>query len=238
MMKSFVTETLRRGAGEVGGSLLIIGGGTLLVLVGMSLEQLWLVILGALVATVGVVAIAVSGKHLTEYGAGQKGEQLLQKRLEEILSDEYLAIFNYPIGDKDIDCVLLGPSGLFAIETKHHKGDIYFDDDGWHQRKTGRRGGRYEGSLRNPRGQVLFGVRELKRQLEEKGVKVFVRGVVVFTNPHARLHIQRDPKPVKICTLHDIEHCLRGSHHGRVITERKSHDVDRILREQCGVCTP
>lgn len=232
IMKSHVTETLRRGASEVGGSLLIVGFGTLVMLTGMSLELLWIMIFGALIGAVGVVAMAVSGRNVAEYGAGQKGEGLLQEQLDHILTDDYLAIFNFPIANKDIDCLLVGPSGFFAIETKHHKGNIWYDDQGWHQRKTGRRGGRYEGSLRNPRGQVLYGVRALKTLLESHGMKVFVRGIVVFTNPDAHLHIERDPKPVKVCRLSEIEHCFRSSH-GRVLTERKIHEIERILRQYC-----
>lgn len=237
IMKSHVTETLKRGASEVGGSLLILGFGTLVALVGMSLELFLVMVFGALIGAVGVVALAVSGRNVAEYGAGEKGEVLLQKQLEHVLTDQYLAIFNFPIGSKDIDCVVLGPAGLFAIETKHHKGMIWYDDNGWHQRKTGRHGGHYEGSLKNPRGQVLFGVRELKRLLDERGVKVFVRGMVVFTNPDAHLHIERDPKPVRVCHLSDIDHCFRSSH-GRVLTERKAHEVGRILREYCGETGP
>lgn len=232
VMKSHVTETLRRGASEVGGSLIILGIGTLVVLTGMSLEMLWVMIFGALIGTVGVVALAVSGKNVAEYGAGQKGETLLQQALDHILTDKYLAIFNFPIADKDIDCVVLGPSGLYAIETKHHKGNIWYDDHGWHQRKTGRRGGRYDGSLRNPRGQVLYGVRELKKMLEERGIKVFVRGVVLFTNRDAHLHIERDPKPVRVCHIADIEHCFRSAQN-RVLTERKIQDIEHALREYC-----
>lgn len=232
VMKSHVSETLKRGASEVGGSLLILGFGTLVALVGISLEMLWVMVFGALIGAVGVVAMAVSGRNVAEYGAGHKGEVLLQERLEHVLTDQYLTIFNFPIGSKDIDCVVVGPAGVFAIETKHHKGTIWYDDHGWHQRKTGRRGGHYDGSLKNPRGQVLFGVRELKRLLEERGVKVFVRGIVIFTNPDAHLHIERDPKPVKVCHIADLDHCFRSAQ-GRVLTERKAQEVGRILRDYC-----
>ncbi len=79
---------------------------------------------------------------------------------------------------------------------------------------------------------MLYGVRELKRMLEDRGIKVFVRGIVLFTNRDARLHIERDPKPVRVCHIADIEHCFRSAQN-RVLTERKIQDIEQALRQYC-----
>ena len=86
----------------------------------------------------------------------------------------------------DIDCILVGPSGLFVFEVKHHHGLIlyrnriwsglkwadrellclYIYRNGvWARIKVGRRGTLYRGQLGDPSGQLYRNIRRLKELL-------------------------------------------------------------------------
>jgi len=129
------------------------------------------------------------------YEPGYEGEKVLKEKLHSLLPDDYIAYFGFPLSHgQDIDCVLPGPSGLYVIEVKNHVGDIRYSDNGWEQIKIGRSGNTYYGNLKNPSGQVLAGISEIKKHLESKGIDNFINGVVVFTNPAANQIIEKGPK--------------------------------------------
>jgi len=98
---------------------------------------------------------------------GVKGENTLRKVLKNALSDEYTGIFNVPAIAGDIDCVLVGPLGVYAIDAKHHKGTITYAYGGWNQLKVGRGGTAYHGKIGNPSRQMMGHIHFLKGLLQE-----------------------------------------------------------------------
>ena len=57
------------------------------------------------------------------YRKGGKGERLVAKRLAK-LGEEWLVLHSIPVGDKgtDIDHLVMGPGGVFSLNTKNHSG--------------------------------------------------------------------------------------------------------------------
>ena len=110
--------------------------------------------------------------------AGLEGEEEVASRLRSVLGDEWV-LFSGVVVDGawgDIDHVLVGPAGVFAIEVKNWSGEIVYDDDRrlW-----------YRISNRAPNGEIL---KDPVRQIEQAaaalrrllGIKT--TPVVVFTN--------------------------------------------------------
>jgi Nuclease-related domain len=46
--------------------------------------------------------------------AGIDGELIFRQELRELLGNGWTAFYNLPTGPGDIDCVLVGPSGLYG----------------------------------------------------------------------------------------------------------------------------
>jgi hypothetical protein len=66
--------------------------------------------------------------------AGIIGEQRVANTLLSSLSDEYSLFNNVKLkgmGDGDIDHIVIGPTGIFAMETKNWRGRISFWGDDW-----------------------------------------------------------------------------------------------------------
>ena len=91
------------------------------------------------------------------------------------LSDDYTAYYNLPLNGNgrasDIDCILVGPSGLFVFEVKHHHGLILYRNGVWARIKVGRRGTLYRGQLGDPSGQLYRNIRKLKELLGKDQIK-------------------------------------------------------------------
>ena len=149
---------------------------------------------GALLADpiTGVVPImagaAMANNHLKKksiFEIGLKGENALRDNLREILTDEHTVLYNVPAEKGDIDCIIIGPEGLYAIEAKNHKGVITYADSSWKQVKRSRNGSFHTGSLKNPSFQLIGNIKWLKGYLARYNIKAWINGLIVFTNPDA-----------------------------------------------------
>ena len=149
---------------------------------------------GALLAdpVTGIVPImagaAMANNHLKKksiFEIGLKGENALRDHLREILTDEHTVLYNVPAEKGDIDCIIIGPEGLYAIEAKNHKGVITYADSSWKQVKRSRNGSFHTGSLKNPSFQLIGNIKWLKGYLARYNIKAWINGFIVFTNPDA-----------------------------------------------------
>ncbi len=130
---------------------------------------------------------------------GLKGEEDLKERLSDTLSDDYTAFFNLPFGRGDIDCFLIGPTGAYLFDVKSHKGYILYSDGQWSQLKVGRKGRVYRGEhIKDPSLQLRRGIQEIKCYLSQHGVSLWIEGVILFTDPGARLFCERPSKGIRI----------------------------------------
>lgn len=168
---------------------------------------------GTIAAVVVLSAIVRRlGRGKKSWRAGIRGETRVKTILRGQLGPDYAVFYNIPTGNGDIDCVVVGPTGVFALEIKEHRGQIFYTKaSGWSQIKVGRGGTPYRGGLRNPSSQLLAGIRWLKGALREAGVDVWVDGIIVFTNPAVTLHVASDLRGVSAVKVENLaERLLMG----------------------------
>lgn len=131
------------------------------------------------------------------WSQGASGEELVAEKLSH-LPPSY-RVFNdvtLPGYGANLDHVVVGPTGVFVIETKSHKGYISYERGEWLQRKWGRRGTEYRGRIGNPSRQVEVAARKLARYINtELGLSkpISVTPLLVFTNPEATLQTSESP---------------------------------------------
>jgi Nuclease-related domain len=58
------------------------------------------------------------------WARGAEGEEVVGGVLESLAEDGWLAIHDVALGRGNIDHIAIGPAGIFAIETKSHRGRI------------------------------------------------------------------------------------------------------------------
>jgi hypothetical protein len=129
--------------------------------------------------------------------AGLRGQRLLPQMLSG-LSDDYFLInnLNLPGRADDIDHVLVGPNGIFALETKHHRGRIFCRDGQWYQSKISRAGHlQPESPIRDPTQQLKRNVDYLRSCINRtdrplsRRTALWIEGLVVFTHPAVSLDL-------------------------------------------------
>jgi hypothetical protein len=131
--------------------------------------------------------------------AGIEGEQRVAAELGRVLSDEWTLLHGYLNRRGEIDHLLLGPSGLFAIEVKTVNATVHIDGDRWRADKYDRYGNLVEQRLiedrkgRSPSRQLTEPAAELESFLHRRGQPVQVQRVVLLLHERSKLGVVRNP---------------------------------------------
>ncbi len=165
-----------------------------LVMVGVS-------VLGFLIT---LIMITSTQNNIIIKGQGVSGEDTSAEALASMLDDSYTVFQNVVVElegkQSEIDLVVVGNNGIFAVEVKNRNGRIEgsFNTDRWFQHKTGRGGGDYSSDFYSPVKQVATHVFRLAGFLKKNGVRFFINGAVYFSNPEAVIRIEGEPDKIPV----------------------------------------
>jgi uncharacterized integral membrane protein len=133
------------------------------------------------------------------YRKGLKGEEAVAKILSESLNDEYSLLNDVTLTNmknSDIDHIVIGPTGVFAIETKNYRGKISYYGDDW------------EGVHGKPSVQARINAVKIHGFLEDSPTftpsQKFVEGLVVFSDSQAVLIEKKPPDRVKVLRINSL----------------------------------
>jgi hypothetical protein len=145
-------------------------------------------IAGFLISLVPLAAFYYFLRKYRIYGGGWEGEKRVIKLLGSKLSDDYVLLNDMYLrgGGGDIDHVILGPNGIFVLETKNWNGNISCNGDYW--QRSGKQNFKASPSL-----QVKRNVATIRHILDSsqalRRLDIYIEGIVVFTNNYATLHL-------------------------------------------------
>jgi len=133
------------------------------------------------------------------YEKGIIGERKVTKTLSASLNNEY-SMFNdvnlENMKSGNIDHVVVGPTGIFAIETKYRKGKISYYGDNWEG--VGRK---------SPSRQARINAMRVRKILTSSGQKsrlLWVQGIVVLADPRAEVTARKPPEQIKVFRLNEL----------------------------------
>ena len=168
-----------------------------------------MIIIGAIFGLIGLfgliitplsLIILVLGAGLFFYGYNQgkswnkgiKGESIVAEYLNQLPKDYF--IFNdvkFPGSYGNLDHVVIGPSGIYVIETKNFKGFFVIRDKEWFYKS----GKTIERARSQPGKQVINNAMSLRKFLINKGINmdgVWVSSIVTLLDKNFK--IERKPK--------------------------------------------
>jgi Nuclease-related domain len=158
--------------------------------------------------------------------AGRAGEQLVATELDAVLGDEWTLFRGYRNARGEIDHLLLGPRGVFAVEVKFHNATVYINGDDWQFDKFDRWGNRVEhGRIedrtgRSPSVQLNEPAEELEKFLGSRGQPVRVTRIVILNHQRSRIGGQRNATVQVATSAQHIVDLVRRSrfelNHGRL----------------------
>lgn len=167
--------------------------------------------------------------------AGLRG----QSRMTEILArldDDYFLLNNLRLPGRadDVDHMVAGPNGIFALETKNHRGRIFWREGQWYQAKVSRRGRpQPEEPIRDPSRQLKRNVDYLRSCINHtdpalsRRTRLWIEGAAVFTHPKVRLDL---PQPVRDTLPFPVFHAQELPEHILEHVPRRSFSKGEVRR--------
>ena len=116
--------------------------------------------------------------------------------LRNSLDDSYYLINDIRLSPhQNIDHIVIGPTGVFVIETKNYEGEIVCNKDVWVIRYYA--GGEIKDyTIKSPTKQVKRNALKVKKTLEKINPDIWINAIVVFTSNNAILHLKDCSVPI------------------------------------------
>ncbi len=166
-------------------------------------------------------------KNGKSWNKGIVGEKAVAKYLNQLPEDYF--IFNdvkFPGSYGNLDHVVIGPNGIFVIETKNYKGSYVVKQDGWYYQS-----GKYiKKTQTQPGEQVMRNVISLKKFLESNRINMYG----VWINPIVTLMNNN----YKIIEKPEYYHVLPPSAIPKFIVNKKKHVDLTILQSAIDLIEP
>jgi hypothetical protein len=143
----------------------------------------------ALAMVFPIIGIWYYWRRYRSWKMGIEGESRVTQVLRSKLNDDYYLVndvlyINDRGNTENIDHVVLGPKGVFAIETKHYRGKVTYKGSYWQVPFP---------FGRSPSSQAMSNASWVSKAIKVSGVfqtlKVWVEPIVVFSNPDVELDV-------------------------------------------------
>src|SRR6266851_2320997 len=167
--------------------------------------------------------------------AGIAGEQLVAVELGRALDDDWTLVRGYRNRRGEIDHLLVGPKGLFAIEVKNLNATVHVDGDRWRADKYDNYGNLVEQRPiadrkgRSPSEQLNEAADDLERFLRERGQPVTAQRVVILAHRRSRLGARQN-LTVLVGTSTDYVLTLLGDSADR-LSDKQQTEIQRLIQQ-------
>ena len=162
----------------------------------MANQPAFIEVLSILMIGFGGALAKFANKHYNILKSGLHGEKRTETLLNQ-LKGEYEILTNVNIHHDgrrtELDSLVIGPNGVFLVESKNVKGKISgrTDDQTYRKVSISSSGNTYESTMNNPVRQINRAIIILKNYLqEENGLHTYIQGILYFSNPETTVKIE------------------------------------------------
>jgi hypothetical protein len=169
-------------------------------------------------------------QQIEAYRKGEEGEERVVEKARQALDGDWTVFRNVILPGRrraDLDIVLVGPPGVWAVEVKSLSGEYRNVGEAWQYRA----GSRWRRMTRSPSRQARNGAIALKDFLRADGITTYVPAVVAWAEQGGHVSIE-DPT-VPVWTLDRIEDELGNLWNGQRLTAQVQEQIVEKLTRVC-----
>lgn len=168
--------------------------------------------------------------------AGRNAERRVADQLGSVLDDSWILLRGYLTARGEIDALLVGPRGVFAIEEKYWPVRVWIRGDSWtavrvnkYGRTLGTRFAMKDGGGRSPGLQVVQPAAALSAWLRRNGRGTRVAPVVLLSHPSARIESLDQPTVRVERSVARLVRFIEGS--SVALDPERRADIERLVRQ-------
>jgi len=170
-------------------------------------------------------------QSIEAYRRGEEGEEKVIERARQALDGTWSLFRNIVLPGRrlaDLDIVLVGPPGVWALEVKALAGKYKNVGDAWGYRA----GNRWKRMSKNPTRQARNGAIALAEFLRADGIKTYVSPALAWANEEGQIFVQ-DPI-VPVWTIDRLEDELGNLSNGQRLEATAQERIIEKLTRLCG----
>nr|WP_269432519.1 nuclease-related domain-containing protein [Paenibacillus sp. VKM B-2647] len=179
--------------------------------------------------TVAYIVYKIVRKPSHEAAYGDEGERSTAHQLR-YLGSEYRVLHNRQVraggGSQQFDHIVVGPNGVFHIDSKHWSGEVRFTAQGVERSKEGSHQG-------DPTAQLYRHEHVLKELLRDGGVQADLVGVICFTHPHCEL-VGSSPAFLTV-KVDRLLHAIKTHKPKKPLSAGQVAGIERLIKEHSSV---
>jgi tetratricopeptide (TPR) repeat protein len=214
----------------LGAFVLSVGAGLMNIFREQNVSPLWsLVALGLL----GLLWLCVPRleqmiRAYDNYQRGRRGELRVAAAFQRVLDDRWILFRNLTLGENggDLDAVLVGPTGIYALEIKDYRGYNRNVGKRWQRRYFGV----WRDLDRNPTRQALHNAQRLHDYLADHNVDIWVNPRIVWAGK-SKLWLKKPAVPVWQLTR--AQFIAGDLMRGKSFSEEKRDRTIALLKARC-----
>jgi hypothetical protein len=166
--------------------------------------------------------------QVEKYRLGQEGEDRVVELLLQALNGDWYLFRNVSLpgpNKGDLDIVLLGPPGIWALEIKNFHGEYRNVGEVWQVRHRTA----WKGMSKSPSRQARNNAIRLANFLKADGLSVFVNGVVIWANQESSPTVENPAVAVWTCDRlwDEIGNAWQGT---RIADPDRTKIVDKLTK--------
>lgn len=183
---------------------------------------------GLLLSLIPLAAFFFYQRKYRIYNGGLQGEKTVIKHLNKTLNDDYYLLNDVYMhnGGGDIDHIVLGPNGVFVLETKNWSGKITCNSDDW------QRPGKH--AMGSPSRQAKRNAAKVMHLIDStsalRSLSIWVEGIVVFTNSNIKLNLNSPTVP--ILKLHQLTSHITAHKAINPLSQLQLEEIAKEIQKQ------
>ena len=156
------------------------------------------------------------------YRKGLRGEKKVLKILKK-LGRKYYIYNDIPKFYGNIDHLVLGPNGIFVIETKNYSTNLFCISDNWFIiTKKGKR------KIKSPAKQVKENVKTIKLFLEKNNIyNIPIEGIVVLADPKVNIRIENPT--IKVLKLDELYRYIKNKKSTKKLSKKELKKLNKLI---------
>ena len=222
------------------GRLMVFGALFLFATILFALNEYLFSSIGLIILPLSYILGAYTYRSYLIWISGLEGEQMVIESLSRI-NDDYIMLNGLvvPPNRGDIDHIIVGPNGIFVVESKNYGGIISCDGDIWKKERMITPKNTVSTKIGSPSNQIKRNAKVLKDFILTNQKEIFkgyaphlwVHGVVVFTNSNATLKLANPT--VEIVGIGDIGNHIISTKSDYSLSEEQIEKIGLLLSKHC-----